>query len=90
MRYINKKIVLVYLSLGCIFYVMNFLTPLIGDDYGYAFNFADHSRISNIYDVFESQWVHYQTVNGRLIPHIFEQIFAGLTGKWLFLSLIHI
>lgn len=84
MRYINKKIVLVYLSLGCIFYVMNFLTPLIGDDYGYAFNFADYSRISNIYDVFESQWVHYQTVNGRLIPHIFEQIFAGLTGKWLF------
>lgn len=84
MKNINIKLVSVYLSFGCIFYVMNILTPLIGDDYGYAFNYADHTRISNIYDVFESQWVHYQTVNGRLIPHIFEQIFAGLTGKWLF------
>lgn len=80
----NRKLTLIYLSFIIIFYIINIFTPLITDDYKYAFNYADHSRISNIYDVFESQWVHYQTVNGRLIPHIFEQIFAGVTGKWLF------
>lgn len=84
MKNLNKKLILIYLSLFVIFYIINFCTPLITDDYGYAFNFADHSRIENIYDVFESQWVHYQTINGRLIPHIFEQIFVGITGKWLF------
>ncbi|HJH71609.1 MAG TPA: DUF6056 family protein [Bacteroidaceae bacterium] len=84
MKNINKKLVLVYLSLFFLFYLINILTPLIADDYIYAFNFTDHSRISNIYDVFESQYTHYQKINGRLIPHIFEQIFAGITGKWLF------
>lgn len=66
------------------FLVLNFFTPFNGDDYLYAFNYADGSRIGNLFDVFQSQWHHYLTVNGRVIPHILEQMFAGLTGKWLF------
>lgn len=64
--------------------IINYYTPFNGDDYKYAFNYSDGSRITNIFDVIESQFVHYKVMNGRFIPHFLEQIFAGITGKWLF------
>lgn len=64
--------------------LINCYTPFNGDDYKYAFNYSDGSRITNIFDVIESQFVHYKVMNGRFIPHLLEQIFAGITGKWLF------
>lgn len=64
--------------------LINYYTPFNGDDYKYAFNYSDGSRITNIFDVIESQFVHYKVMNGRFIPHFLEQIFAGITGKWLF------
>ena len=73
-----------YILLVLFFLVINFLTPFNGDDYTYGFNFADKTRIMSISDVFESQYVHYLTSNGRTIPHLLEQFFSGITGKWLF------
>ena len=67
-----------------VFGTLNFLTPYNGDDYLYAFNYADGSKIDSFLDVLQSQYHHYLTVNGRAVPHVLEQIFAGLTGKWLF------
>lgn len=64
--------------------LINYYTPFNGDDYKYAFNYSDGSRITNIFDVIESQFAHYKVMNGRFIPHFLEQIFAGITGKWLF------
>lgn len=74
----------IYIFFYIIILIMNFYTPFNGDDYRYAFNYSDWSRIENISDVIESQIVHYQTINGRTVPHVFEQIFVGITGKWLF------
>lgn len=81
---LNRQYLVVLFVIFFSFLVLNIFTPFNGDDYLYAFNYFDWSRIENIKDVFESQCTHYQEVNGRFVPHIFEQIFSGITGKWLF------
>lgn len=80
----NRQYLVVLSIIFFSFLVLNIFTPFNGDDYLYAFKYSDRSRIENIKDVFESQCMHYQVVNGRFVPHIFEQIFSGITGKWLF------
>jgi len=76
--------IVTYIFIFIIVFLINYYTPFNGDDYKYAFNYSDGSRITNIFDVIESQFVHYKVMNGRFIPHLLEQIFAGITGKWLF------
>ena len=80
----SRFVILCYGLIFLVFGALNFLTPYNGDDYLYAFNYADGSRIESFLDVLQSQYHHYLTVNGRAVPHVFEQLFAGLTGKWMF------
>lgn len=84
MKTYPTKSYIYYIYLYTIILLLNIYTPFNGDDYRYAFNYANWHKIENLFDVFESQIVHYLTINGRVIPHILEQIFAGITGKWLF------
>ena len=89
-----KNNILSILGLVCIsliFFLMNYYTPLLSDDYNYSFIYNKWTgerpsleRISSLKDIFISQYSHYFTVNGRLIPHLFEQYFAGLAGKMVF------
>lgn len=81
-KYLFKSYIYIYLFITIL--LLNIYTSFNGDDYRYAFNYANWNKIENLFDVFESQAAHYLTVNGRVIPHILEQIFAGITGKWLF------
>ena len=77
------------------FFVMNLLTPMIGDDYAYSFiwdgsqngnlqnNIGRLERLQTIGDIFVSQWSHYFTWGGRTVAHVFVQLFC-LTGKLFF------
>lgn len=77
------------------FLIMNLLTPMIGDDYAYAFiwdgaqngNFQNNigklERLQTLGDIFVSQWSHYFTWGGRTVAHCFVQFFC-LTGKLFF------
>lgn len=85
---------LIFLS---IFFVRNLLTPVIADDYSYAFiwdgahwgNLIDGinpdnlQRVENFSDIFISQWSHYFTWGGRTVAHIFVQFFVWI-GKIFF------
>ena len=53
---------------------LNFLTPLIADDYSYALTY-DHTRIKNIIDIINYQSHHYMVWGGRSIAHGIAQIF---------------
>ena len=89
-----QMILLIFLL---IFFVRNLLTPVIADDYSYAFiwdgahwgNLIDGmnpdnlQRVENFSDIFISQWQHYFTWGGRTIAHIFVQFFVW-SGKILF------
>lgn len=83
------------LIIGSLFYLMNMHTPICGDDYLYSFyltpvaaksffegtSIGFEQKISSFTDVIFSQYNHYFYVNGRTIPHILEQSFAGLWGE---------
>ena len=78
------------------FMLMNLLTPVIGDDYAYAFiwdgaqngNFQNNlvgqlHRVESIGDILYSQWQHYLTWGGRTVAHCFVQFFC-MVGKTVF------
>ena len=70
----KKQITIVIFSVIFIFmFVLNFLTPLIADDFSYSFG-AD-GRIKNLYDIYNKQVDHYFTWGGRTVAHTIAQIF---------------
>ena len=70
----KKQITIVIFSVIFIFmFVLNFLTPLIADDFSYSFG-AD-GRIKNLYDIYNKQVDHYFTWGGRTVAHTVAQIF---------------
>ena len=68
------------------FYILNATTPLLWDDFPYAFMFPDHpyegyaaryeQEITSVWDIFVSQWNHYHLYNGRSIVHFIAQLFC--------------
>lgn len=78
--------------MGIVFYLLNYFTPLAGDDYAYCFYFDNFStdvrptpeRVTTFAMAWESMWNHYQVVNGRFISHLIIQCFCALWGKGLF------
>ena len=85
-RILNDKIMfwICILFVGVVFFVWNAWTPLVADDFAYAF--VDQSmskRVGSIGDIFHSMWLHTHETNGRLIPHAFAELFIWL-GKDLF------
>lgn len=71
------------------YYILSCLAPIcLCDDIVYQFiwpkdNESFITPIRKISDVFYSQYIHYQVLNGRSIIHFFVQLFDGILGKWL-------
>lgn len=62
-----------------------------GDDISYHYICSydgpfdpDRAEIESLTDVFESQVVHYFTVNGRFVAHCLVQLYCGILGKTVF------
>ena len=67
------------LTLASTFAVMaglNLLTPMIADDYRYAFSFSTGARLQIVGEIFPSLAAHASVMNGRLVPHFFVQLFT--------------
>lgn len=65
------------------------LSPWLDDDMFYQFNYRTEKagyteRIHTIGDIFESQYYHYQTTNGRVVAHSIVQLFDGILGRTAF------
>lgn len=74
-----------YLYLSLIFFlilILNFLTPIIADDFGYSLNLS-RNRLESFRDIANFQIIHYQSWGGRTIAHTLAQIYLFLP-KWLF------
>ena len=61
-------------------YALNSATPMVADDFTFAYIFRTTTRIASLADILNSQWVFYMTRNGRIIGGIFAQL-AVLLGK---------
>jgi len=66
-----------------LFLLLNMLTPLVSDDYRYAFSFATDERITSVWQIFPSLYQHYFVMHGRTAVHFFTQLFM-LLGKPVF------
>ena len=72
---------LIFLTLACVFLVMlilNFLTPMIADDYSYSFGMDGIDRIESLGDIFHSLAAHRVKINGRMLAHFFAYLFLML------------
>lgn len=95
MSQVNKRIyVLLFCVLVFIFlFAINTLTPLsLQDDFLYKFAWIGKNKVAPEYpylihtisDIFSSQYYHWLSQNGRLVPHLLLQIFDCLFAKWMF------
>lgn len=68
-----------------IFIYTNSIAWLV-DDINYQFNMAGTAlqRIQSVWDIFESQWLHYFFVNGRYVAHWLVQLYCGILGQTAF------
>ena len=70
-RYVCAALALIFLLM----LVLNFLTPLVSDDYAYCFSFVDWERIESVGEIFPSMKMHREYANGRVVAHLFAQLF---------------
>ena len=63
--------------------ILTFLTPLIADDYNYAFSWADRTRVDNLTLVVKSMITHRQWTHGRVFAQGWVTIFM-MWPKWVF------
>ena len=96
MRTKNFLTVCALLFIGIAFYILNNAVPFRNDDYMYQFVFLTtcdyslptpvdiHRPITNISELFSSQYNHYMIMNGRCPVHFLVQLFCGILGKDLF------
>ncbi len=81
---LRKKLFFGVMALGgMILLVLNLLTPMLCDDYRYAFSFATGERITGVGQIFPSLAAHGHVLNGRYAPHFFVQLFTMLP-EWCF------
>lgn len=75
-----------YGVIGILFYLLSVYTPLMADDFSFAYMYDRNganisSPIMNLYDIVISQYNHYFVSNGRTPVQFIEQLFAGLLGR---------
>lgn len=63
--------------------LLTWLTPLVADDYNYAFSWASEERIRSLGDVAASIRCHRIYTNGRVFSHGFVQLFSA-APHWAF------
>lgn len=61
------------LIFGGIILVLNILTPMIADDFGYLYIFGEKGQVSNLSDLIHSQKNHYVMWGGRSVVHFIAQ-----------------
>jgi len=70
-----KCVAAALLAIFLLMLVLNFLTPLVSDDYAYCFSFVDWERIESVGEIFPSMKMHREYANGRVVAHFFAQLF---------------
>ena len=73
-----KTIMGLTLAFGFFMFALNYMTPMIVDDYTYCFSFKDGERITSVLQILPSMVSHYDFMNGKLIVHGIFQLLLML------------
>lgn len=78
----NKSILFVAATvvLAFLFYLMNYYTPLMTDDYSYSFIWGTENKLTSFSEIIPSMYAHYMTWGGRIVTLSLSQVFL-LVGK---------
>ena len=77
------SIVLFFVVVFAATWLLTAITPLVGDDFNYAFSWSDHSRIDNFTLVRRSMKTHRKWTHGRVFAQGWVSLFM-MWPKWLF------
>lgn len=75
---------IIFISVAIVIFILSYDSIWIIDCITYQYNFATGEKIQGISDIFESQYVHYFTWNGRYVAHWLCQLFLPILGKPIF------
>lgn len=79
----DRPVSLFLLCSFVVIFLFTRMTPLLADDFIYAFSYADGFRIDNVFGILFSLIPHRRYINGRVISHFFVMLFVMLP-KWIF------
>ncbi|MDU1891867.1 MAG: DUF6056 family protein [Dysgonomonas sp.] len=80
----NKQSILLIICITILFiltYILNYLYPIHGEDWQYAFIWGTDNRVGSIADIIKSQYNHYMSWTGRVITHSIDQLLL-MEGKF--------
>ncbi len=81
---VQRKIFITSIIFFALFiFILNFLTPLIADDYGWGYIFGTNDKIKNLKDIFKSMYNFYFNWGGRISGELYNELFV-LLGKNIF------
>lgn len=70
--------VFVVFLFSSILFLLNVLTPMIADDFGYLLVYRENTPIHSLADIFRSQYNHYRLWGGRSVVHFIAQVLLQL------------
>lgn len=79
----NYRLLLFLGAVFAVFFALTEMTPLIADDYNYAFYWAYPVRIDSFNLLIRSMGVHRRRTNGRVFAHAWVSLFMMLP-RWVF------
>ena len=82
----NMGLVVLILAVFAVVFTLSLLTPLIADDYNYAFGYADDTRISSLQQIWRAMYWHRKYLNGRVFAHGWLS-FVLMYPRWVFAAL---
>lgn len=81
----NRPLLLFFCALFLCMFALSAMTPLVSDDYNYAYSFLDFTRITKISQIFPSMAAHRIRPSGRVFAHGLLQLF--MMGPKVFFNL---
>lgn len=77
------RLTLLLASVFAVVYVLTQMTPLVADDFNYAFKWGGGGRVRNFWEMFFSMGMHRFATNGRVFAHGWVTLFM-MWPRWVF------
>ena len=71
----KRKQIIILITVFILLLILNYLTPLLLDDFFYSLKFESTDKIKNLFDIIIFQKEHYLHWGGRILAHSIAQVF---------------
>ena len=82
----NMGLMFLIFAVFAVMFTLSLLTPMVADDYNYAFGYADDTRISSLRQIWHSMYWHRKYLNGRVFAHGWLSLVL-MYPRWVFAAM---